>query len=152
MTVRSIGRGIQYQFMDKKNQLLAKKSRSGAQSALRGDGDLRYGRVYKAYFFEKPIKRPITVIVITNCFERALALIRAQFPGRIVSALHGESQMSENIPTTHAVLVDAPLPRKDFDVERKEQGQYFFEAINDSTARSHTETGATGQPNNQKRN
>ena len=71
----------------------------------------RYGRIYKAYFFEKPIVDPISVCVIAQSFEEALALIREQFPDRTISGFHSDDTYKLVTDYT-AVIIAQTLPKK----------------------------------------
>ena len=70
----------------------------------------RYGRVYTAYFFEKPIVKPISVTIVARSFEEALALVREQFPSRTISAFHAEDGY-RLLQEFGAVIIAPNLPR-----------------------------------------
>ena len=82
----------------------------------------RYGRIYKAYFFEKPIVHPICVNVIARSFEEALALVREQFPERTISAFHPEDRY-RLVADFDAVIIAPNLPPTEPpDIERDYNG------------------------------
>jgi hypothetical protein len=70
----------------------------------------RYGRLYKAYFFEEPIVEPISVTIVARSFEEALALVREQFPARTISAFNADDtyRLRQDF---HAVIIAPNLPR-----------------------------------------
>lgn len=73
-------------------------------------GKFRYGRIYKAYFFEQPITYPVSVSVIARSFEEALGLVREQFPDRTISAFHSEDR-NRLVADYDAVIIAPGLPR-----------------------------------------
>lgn len=72
----------------------------------------RYGRVYKAYFFERPIVRPVSVTVVARSFEQALELVRAQFPDRTISGFFAEDN-HRLVPHYEAVIIAPNLPARE---------------------------------------
>ena len=81
----------------------------------------RYGRVYKAYFFEKPITYPICAVVVAQSFEEALGMVREQFPNRTISSFHPDDDRL--VAQWSAVIVSPDLPRtQPPDVPRDHKG------------------------------
>lgn len=91
----------------------------------------RYGRVYKAYFFEQPITFPVCAVVVAKSFEEALGMVREQFPNRPISSFHPDDDRL--VPQWSAVIISPNLTRteppdlpRDYKGVPKELSQGWF--------------------------
>jgi len=161
MTVRSIGRGIQYQFMDKKTQLLANESLQGEGIGERGNGPA--SGFPAPWRIEGNFDAEVSVVIYSDdneCVCEIEPFLEEWTEAEIarVRLIAAAPELLDACTTTLAFLdkLEANSDPRDglSEIRRKVHAPLrakLAPAIAKAAAQSNAETGATGQPNNQKR-